>query len=577
MLNQLGIKTRLIVTFAGLTVLILIIGSLGIFSAQRGATMLETLSLKDKSAEVSVTDIQYYMELIRGELFRALQHDPDLPISRQLDHPVSKHFDKINEYERQIKNHYDNYAASITEPEEKALLDTLVTDTDHFGHNAVQASLDAIQANDWEKAQLVAMKNVNHLFQKGSVDAAALTHYLAKRAADNRTRVNANLSRINYLLIAAMLLGVAVSVISAFFLIRGIIPPLQLAIALARKVAAGDLTAKSLVDSGSELGELQRTLLDMNNSLAEIVGQVRTGAESIASASSEIAAGNLDLSNRTEAQAGSLEETASAMEELTATVKQNADNASQANQLAETASEVAVKGGQVVAEVVATMSAINGSARKIADIIGVIDGIAFQTNILALNAAVEAARAGEQGRGFAVVAAEVRNLAQRSAGAAKEIKLLIDDSVEKVEMGNKQAGQAGTTMKEVVASIQRVTDIMSEITAASHEQSIGIEQVNRAISQMDETTQQNAALVEQAAAAAKSMQDQTTGIEELVYKFKLADTAQDRRKRPALKTISQPATPIAPPAKRVASRPMASTAKKLASAAQGHEESWEEF
>ncbi|MHB0991232.1 MAG: methyl-accepting chemotaxis protein, partial [Burkholderiales bacterium] len=434
MLNQLSIKTRLIATFAGLTLLIVVIGSLGIFSAQHSATMLENLSLKDKAAEVSVTDIQYYMELIRGELFRALQHDPDLPISKLLDHPVSKHADKIGEYETQIKKYYDQYAANITQPEEKALLNALVTDTDNFAHREVHASLDAMQANDWEKAQLIAMKDINKLFKKGSVDSAALTHYLAKRAADNRIRVNTTLQQINYLLIAAMLLGIAMSVMSAYLLVRSIINPLHLAIAMARKVAAGDLTAQSETRSGNELGELQRTLQDMNANLTEIVGEVRLGTESIASASSEIAAGNLDLSNRTEAQAGSLEETASAMEELTATVKQNADNASQANQLAETASEVAVKGGQVVADVVATMSAINGSARKIADIIGVIDGIAFQTNILALNAAVEAARAGEQGRGFAVVAAEVRNLAQRSAGAAKEIKLLIDDSVEKVEM-----------------------------------------------------------------------------------------------------------------------------------------------
>ncbi|MHB8849424.1 MAG: methyl-accepting chemotaxis protein, partial [Burkholderiales bacterium] len=263
----------------------------------------------------------------------------------------------------------------------------------------------------------------------------------------------------------------------------------------------------------------------INRGLGGVIGEVRAGTETIASASEQIAAGNLDLSNRTEAQASALEETASAMEELTATVKQNAENAQQADKLSETASDIAVKGGVVVSEVVATMTAINDSSRKIADIISVIDGIAFQTNILALNAAVEAARAGEQGKGFAVVATEVRSLAQRSAAAAKEIKILIDDSVEKIEIGNKQAAQAGATMGEVVASVRRVTDIMSEITAASKEQSVGIEEINRAVGNMDESTQQNAALVEEAAAAAKSLQDQASHLEELVSKFQLGDGA----------------------------------------------------
>ncbi len=373
--------------------------------------------------------------------------------------------------------------------------------------------------------------------------------------------------------VAILVLGGIVGFVIGVYFVRSVTHPLRKAIEITNKIAAGDLTADIDFVGKDGLGRLFDALREMNQSLSSLVGEVHVGTQSIASASSEIAAGNLDLSNRTEAQAGSLEETASAMEELTATVKQNADNASQANQLAETASEVAVKGGQVVAEVVATMSAINGSARKIADIIGVIDGIAFQTNILALNAAVEAARAGEQGRGFAVVAAEVRNLAQRSAGAAKEIKLLIDDSVEKVEMGNKQAGQAGTTMKEVVASIQRVTDIMSEITAASHEQSIGIEQVNRAISQMDETTQQNAALVEQAAAAAKSMQDQAGHLEQLVFRFRLAKDAGGRNpaqmiKRPTIK----PAIGIA---RSKLEKPVGA-AKKLGNTSM-QEKNWERF
>ena len=307
---------------------------------------------------------------------------------------------------------------------------------------------------------------------------------------------------------------------------------------IARTVASGDLTSRIEVRSSDETGQLLQALKEMNASLVNIVSEVRTGTDTIAAASGQIADGNLDLSSRTEQQASSLEETASSMERLTGTVKQNADNARQANQLAASASEVAVKGGSVVSQVIDTMGSINASSRKIVDIIGVIDGIAFQTNILALNAAVEAARAGEQGRGFAVVAAEVRNLAQRSAAAAKEIKTLIGDSVEKVAVGSKLVSEAGITMDEVVASVKRVTDIMGEITAASQEQSTGIEQVNSAIAKMDAVTQQNAALVEQAAAAAESMQNQAGNLARVVSVFKL-----DSRHAALPATISSPAGP----------------------------------
>ena len=294
-------------------------------------------------------------------------------------------------------------------------------------------------------------------------------------------------------------------------------------------LAKGDLTEKITNEYKGTFGQLKD---DSNQTVAQltaIVTQIKEATESITTASKEIAQGNTDLSQRTEEQASSLEETASSMEELTSTVKQNAENAKQANQLAASASEVAVKGGTVVGQVVNTMGSINEASKKIVDIISVIDGIAFQTNILALNAAVEAARAGEQGRGFAVVASEVRNLAQRSAAAAKEIKTLISDSVEKVDSGTKLVDQAGKTMEEIVGSIKRVTDIMSEITAASQEQSAGIEQVNTAITQMDEVTQQNAALVEQAAAAAESMQEQAESLSQAVATFRLEQGATASR------------------------------------------------
>ncbi len=306
-----------------------------------------------------------------------------------------------------------------------------------------------------------------------------------------------------------------------YFIVQTILKPLDKASGVARAIAGGSLLLKFPTAATDETGQLMRALNQMSANLVAVVSDVSANVGSIATAATEIAAGNHDLSSRTEEQASSLEETAASMEELTSTVKQNADNARQANQLAVTASSVAVKGGSVVAEVVGTMGAINASSRKIVDIIGVIDGIAFQTNILALNAAVEAARAGEQGRGFAVVAAEVRNLAQRSAAAAKEIKTLIGDSVDKVEEGSKQVAEAGKTMDEIVDSVKRVTDIMAEITAASQEQTQGIEQINQAITQMDQVTQQNAALVEEAAAAASSLQEQASGLSQVVSVFRL--------------------------------------------------------
>ena len=323
------------------------------------------------------------------------------------------------------------------------------------------------------------------------------------------------------MMIVLSVAAIGMGVVIAWMTTRSITVPMQQAVQVAQTVAAGDLTSRISVNTQDETGMLLRALADMNEHLQDIVGKVRGGTDTIATASSQIASGNLDLSQRTEQQASSLEETASSMEELTSTVKQNADNARQANQLAASASDVAGRGGTVVAEVVVTMNSINDSSKKIVDIIGVIDGIAFQTNILALNAAVEAARAGEQGRGFAVVASEVRNLAQRSAAAAKEIKALINDSVEKVDAGARLVNQAGVTMDEIVASIRSVTDIMGEITAASREQEVGIEQINQAVTQMDTVTQQNAALVEQAAAAAASLQEQATGLAEVVSVFKL--------------------------------------------------------
>ena len=337
------------------------------------------------------------------------------------------------------------------------------------------------------------------------------------QAADDR--INLLDQSAQRFLIGLALAALIVSIVLGVMLARSITIPLVRAVGLARRVASGDLTADIRVDSRDEIGDLLDALRTMNGSLHKTVTEVRAGTENIVTASRQIASGNMDLSSRTEQQASSLEETASSMEELTSTVRQNADNARQANVLARNASQIAAHGGEVVSQVVSTMASINASSKKIGDIIAVIDGIAFQTNILALNAAVEAARAGEQGRGFAVVASEVRNLAQRSAAAAKEIRGLISDSVTNVEAGGRLVDQAGVTMQEIVQGIGRVTDIMADIASASAEQTTGIEQVNEAITQMDGVTQQNAALVEEAAAAAAALQEQATSLAQLVSVF----------------------------------------------------------
>jgi methyl-accepting chemotaxis protein len=409
---------------------------------------------------------------------------------------------------------------------------------------------------------------------KQIIEINKLVELQAVAATQAFDRADSAAKKLSYILYVILVFALGIGALIAWILTNSITKPLSEALGLAETVASGDLCSDVVVAGSDEVSSLLLALKNMNSSLAATVGKVREGTETITFAAQEIASGNADLSQRTESQASSLEETASSIEELTSTVKQNADNARQANQLVVSATGVAVKGGAVVGQVVNTMGSIKDSSRKIVDIIGVIDGIAFQTNILALNAAVEAARAGEQGRGFAVVAAEVRNLAQRSAGAAKEIKSLIDDSVDKVDQGSKLVDEAGKTMNEIVTSVQHVADIMSEIAAASQEQSAGIEQVNLAITQMDEMTQQNAALVEQAAAAAESMEEQAVELARAVSVFKLSNSL-----KPVVRPVAQYRESVVKPNQvKAAALPSAtkntesSNVKKVAA-----DDSWEEF
>ncbi|PRC94176.1 methyl-accepting chemotaxis protein [Solimicrobium silvestre] len=576
--KDLKISSKLLVSASLSVFLAILVGVFSITQLAKVNQATDDLGNNWMPSAVSILQVKANMASYRAqELEHVLAKD---------EAGKAKYEQRLETYLSNAKKNRDIYEKLLTFPDEKAKFAEYLTLWDQY--LAVHSKIIALSNQNKIDEAMVLM---------GTESSQANSKMI--QLVNDMADINTNAGARSYTdsvqtyqssrtwIIGLLLVSVAVNLVFSIWINRLISIPMQEALQVAQTVASGDLTSHIVVSSKDETGHLLQALHDMNAHLNEVMGEVRASSETIAVATSQIAAGNMDLSQRTERQAGSLEETAASTEELTSTVKQNLDNARQANQFSIAASEVAVRGGKVVSDVVSTMGEIDASARKIVDIIGVIDGIAFQTNILALNAAVEAARAGEQGRGFAVVASEVRNLAQRSASAAKEIKELIGNSVEKVQEGSRLVNHAGSTMEEVVSSIQKVTTIMADITIASQEQSSGVQQVNDAIMQMDQVTQQNAALVEEAAAAASSMEQQTSVLNKLVGQFKLsggggrvaarATTVASPKKvtatvRPVVKVPNKPAAMARLVANKNAAAPATSSAASKADPGD-----WEEF
>ncbi|MFT5532616.1 MAG: methyl-accepting chemotaxis protein [Burkholderiaceae bacterium] len=560
------LKTRLGAIIGFLALLAIAVGLAGLFGMSRANDGLRTVYEDRTVALEQISHIDRMLLQNRLAIAEALRETKRAGLQSQLG-IVENNIATIGKV-------WAEYMATYLTPEEKLLADKFLIDRTEMVKGGLQPITAALRDEKFDVATGIEAR-YQELYVPVTAGIEALRELQVREAKKEYELSTDRYGFMRNAVITGIVLGVLLAALGGILLIRGIYRQLggepDYAAQIVRTIADGDLTMTVNTRSGDQ-HSLLYAMQQMQQNLAKTVSTIRQSTDTIATASGQIATGNLDLSARTEQQASALEETASSMEELTSTVKHNADNARQANQLAATASQIAVKGGAVVAQVVETMGSINESARKIADIIGVIDGIAFQTNILALNAAVEAARAGEQGRGFAVVASEVRNLAQRSASAAKEIKSLIGDSVEKVDAGARLVDQAGATMVEVVSSVKRVSDIISEITAASQEQTAGINQINQAIMQMDDVTQQNAALVEQAAAAAASLQDQAGSLVDVVGIFKTSGMRAGTT--PVARSV-----PARMPVRVVASRSQTPATRKPAPAVavpnSGGE--WEEF
>jgi len=516
-LNNLKISTRLTLLIGVLASLLMLVGSIGLYGVSQSNAALQTVYLDRTIPIGQLAEINYQGLRNRYEIAAALLDPSDQRLKQSIE-TVESNMVSMNKV-------WASYMASYLTPEEQRLATNFKTHYASYLQDGIKPTLSALLAKDLVQTQDLLMNKVSPFFKDMHADLDALIKLqedVAKAEFDSAEQRYVTLRSVS---VSSIVLGVLFALGFGWSLLRSVTLPLLHAAEVADAIAEGDLTHTVDASGKHEISVLMRAMSHMQINLTQVVANVRQGSEGVATASAEIAQGNHDLSSRTESQASALEETAASMEQLSSTVQQNAENAQQANQLALAASNTAVQGGEVVAQVVETMKHINDSSKRISDIISVIDGIAFQTNILALNAAVEAARAGEQGRGFAVVASEVRSLAGRSAAAAKEIKTLIGASVQRVEQGTTLVDKAGVTMSEVVSSIRRVTDIMGEISAASREQSLGVGQVGEAVTQMDQVTQQNAALVEQMAAAASSLKSQAHDLVQTVAVFKLVEGA----------------------------------------------------
>ncbi|WP_438366446.1 methyl-accepting chemotaxis protein, partial [Burkholderia pseudomallei] len=516
MLHNWSIRTTLTAVGFMLVLVAALVGGLGLYALNHASRSLDAIAHGDLPTIHTLDDASSY--LLRSRV--ALDRFKTLSEAGNADE-AKKVLARAQELYAKSTQNWQAYMAASKEGIDSALTDELAARYATLAKKGVEPEFAAAGAGDLAAYHAIADTKISPMFVAYDKAAAAVIAAYSKRA---ESRFDATQARIS-LMIALIAAGIAAAflmVIGIRFALRGlIVQPLNVAIAQFERIAAGDLTQATRIAGNNEIGRLFQGIGRMQTAVGDMVKAVHRGAEAVDLGAREISSGNADLSARTESQAASLQETASSMEQLTGTVRQNAENARQASQLAVNASDIATQGGEVVGQVVTTMQDIATSSSKVADIIGTIEGIAFQTNILALNAAVEAARAGEQGRGFAVVAGEVRSLAQRSATAAKEIKQLIGDSAHKVQSGSALVERAGATMAEIVQAVRRVTDIMGEISAASEEQSTGIVQVNRAVSQMDAVTQQNAALVEQAAAAAASLEDQTRQMKQIVSAWRI--------------------------------------------------------
>ena len=559
-LNNMSIRARLIAVLAFMSVLLLVCGTIGLWGMGESNRGLKSVYEERVVPLVQLTSIDQLLLRNRVAL--------GMPIMRPDDNPARTRDElreRIAEVERntaEIERMWNEFSQQDMLPEEAALVEEFHQAFNTFSEQGLGIALELMRNGLIIPAQIHWVNAVSTLYYPVAESVEKLTKLQIDLALQSYESSNAMYGTIRMVAVGSVVVGIALAILMGMLLIRAILNPLNEAIRVANAIAKGDLTNRIVVRSSDETGRMLAAMKEMSERLASLVSRATEASGSVGTGAREIAAGNMNLSQRTEEQASSLEETASSMEELTSTVKQNADSARQANQLANAARESAERGGEVVSRAIEAMGDINASSKKVSDIVGVIDEIAFQTNLLALNAAVEAARAGEQGRGFAVVAAEVRNLAQRSAASAKEIKSLIGDSVKKVTDGTELVHHSGQTLAEIVAGVKKVTDIVAEIAAASQEQASGIEQINRAVMQMDEMTQQNAALVEEAAAASRSMEEQAETLNELMAAFRVSGAAAAVARPRAVASQSQEtAAPQPSPRveRRAASRPWSQT------------------